>query len=203
MLKPCNIYLIRHAQSLGNVDKTTYSKIPDWKIPLTEHGKTQAQLAALQLNNHQDLGVYVSPYLRTIQTWDIIKSAVNPIFVKQDPRLREQELGNFRHYGDDVEKERQDFGEFYYRFSGGESGSDVWARSKSFINDMERDCWNNKIDSVLLVTHGFTMRALLMNLLDANVDEFHTWENPRNAQIISVHRDSFGNVKLGENMVEK
>ncbi len=32
---PKRIILLRHGESLGNVDDTAYSTIPDWKIPLT------------------------------------------------------------------------------------------------------------------------------------------------------------------------
>jgi hypothetical protein len=34
-LLPKRIILLRHGESLGNVDDTAYSTIPDWKIPLT------------------------------------------------------------------------------------------------------------------------------------------------------------------------
>jgi hypothetical protein len=34
-LLPKRIILIRHGESLGNIDETAYASIPDWKIPLT------------------------------------------------------------------------------------------------------------------------------------------------------------------------
>jgi len=42
MKLPRRIILVRHGQSLGNVDELAYCTIPDWKIPLTETGKRQA-----------------------------------------------------------------------------------------------------------------------------------------------------------------
>ena len=32
---PKRIILLRHGESLGNIDDTAYSTIPDWKLPLT------------------------------------------------------------------------------------------------------------------------------------------------------------------------
>ncbi len=34
-LLPKRIILLRHGESLGNIDDTAYASIPDWKIPLT------------------------------------------------------------------------------------------------------------------------------------------------------------------------
>ena len=34
-LLPKRIILLRHGESLGNIDDTAYANIPDWKIPLT------------------------------------------------------------------------------------------------------------------------------------------------------------------------
>ena len=48
-----------------------------------------------------------------------------------DPRIREQEFGNIQ--GDDFmafRTEQQKVGRFYYRFPTGESGADVWDRTK-------------------------------------------------------------------------
>jgi hypothetical protein len=34
-LLPKRIILLRHGESLGNIDDTAYATIPDWKIPMT------------------------------------------------------------------------------------------------------------------------------------------------------------------------
>ena len=41
-MKPKRIILLRHGESEGNVDKTIYTRKPDWKLELTERGKQQA-----------------------------------------------------------------------------------------------------------------------------------------------------------------
>ena len=79
------IVLIRHGESLGNVDESAYVTTPgplssplplltlslllDWKIPLTEKGKEQARIAGGKLKSlvgNQPVMVFVSPYLRTV-----------------------------------------------------------------------------------------------------------------------------------------
>jgi len=75
-LLPKRIILLRHGESLGNVDDTAYSTIPDWKIPLTRRGERQALRAAkdiAELLDGESLFTYCSPYKRAIGTWDIIE----------------------------------------------------------------------------------------------------------------------------------
>lgn len=57
------IYLIRHAQSMANVNKRCTSHA---SITLTEHGIVQAEQLAQQLP--QAHRVFISPFLRTFQT---------------------------------------------------------------------------------------------------------------------------------------
>jgi len=40
--RPKRIFLLRHGQSLGNVDESAYVTTADWRIPLTDLGKDQA-----------------------------------------------------------------------------------------------------------------------------------------------------------------
>ena len=47
--RPPRIILVRHAQSLGNVDESTYQKIPDNRVPLTGRGKEQAATCGCSL----------------------------------------------------------------------------------------------------------------------------------------------------------
>ena len=46
---PKRIILVRHGESLGNVDEGAYADTPDWSIPLTDEGKLQAQHLGGQL----------------------------------------------------------------------------------------------------------------------------------------------------------
>lgn len=144
---PKRIILVRHGESIGNLDENSYAKIPDWKIPLTRRGERQAQKAAEDLwklitsssggNNNtnddgdddddaspcspyvQSLYTYCSPYTRALETWQIIEDilrqkslkvkeknsspssfkrqhGIHIIGTRQEPRLAEQQFGNFQ-----------------------------------------------------------------------------------------------------------
>ncbi len=43
------IVLVRHGESMGNVDEGTYVVVPDWKVPLTRKGHQDAMLAASRI----------------------------------------------------------------------------------------------------------------------------------------------------------
>lgn len=200
MSKPKRIFLVRHGESEGNVNREVHATVPDWRIPLTAIGRQHASEAGVNLwsqigdDSHRDIGVYVSPYRRTVETLDGMVDKIPFGFVrwiKQDPRLREQEWGNLRAYEprrwEDIEAERDEFGSFFYRFMHGESGADVYDRCTGFLDTLYRDF--DKPDfpaNVLIVTHGYTLRVLLMRWLHWPVDEFHQLRNPRNGQMFEL-----------------
>lgn len=202
-MKPKRIFLIRHGQSVGNVDRSIHATVPDWKIPLTEKGHQQAIEAGYnlssELGNFNLMGVYLSPYIRTRETWNQISLALAkdncPIsFVKEDVRLREQEWGSLRAYEPrtwgDIEAERDAYGTLFYRFIHGESGCDVFDRCTTFLETIHRDFANCLMPSnVLIVTHGYTLRVLLMRWLHWSVEEFHQLSNPRNCERFELRLD--------------
>lgn len=196
-MKPRHIYLIRHGESEGNVNRLTHAEVPDWKIPLTEKGREQARVAGTAFFTNLaplSLAVYISPYLRTRQTWDEMNSTsffVEPLQAKEDPRLREQEWGNLRAYDprkwEDIEIERDAFGSFFYRFLHGESGADVYDRCTGFLDTLYRDFEKADFpENVLIVTHGYTLRVLLKRWLHWSVEDFHRLRNPKNAQMFEL-----------------
>lgn len=65
-MKPKYIFLIRHGESMGNVDKTIYRTVPDWKVPLTDRGIFQAKDAGSKLSQRliiKDFLIYHSSRL--------------------------------------------------------------------------------------------------------------------------------------------
>lgn len=163
------IILLRHGESLGNIDQKAYVTTADWRIPLTDHGRKQAREAGKTIssylskddakNNGHDgqesnqpkndekgkIFFYVSPYLRTRQTLREILRDVDPeciVGIREDPRIAEQAFGNFQSHRaiQENKAQRSDFGRFFYRFpDGGESGFDVYNRVSGFISTMRRD----------------------------------------------------------------
>ncbi|GJP38143.1 hypothetical protein CLOM_g22581 [Closterium sp. NIES-68] len=93
-----------------------------------------------------DWGVYfyVSPYLRTLQTLRGIGRAFDRrhiLGVREEPRLREQDFGNFQvqERMRQIKDMRQRFGRFFYRFPEGESSADVYDRVTGFLDSLWRD----------------------------------------------------------------
>ncbi|KAL7486731.1 hypothetical protein ACHAW6_012331 [Cyclotella cf. meneghiniana] len=94
--RPHRIILLRHGESQGNVDQNAYVTTADWRIPITDVGKRQAQEAARQLRDkigEQDAKAlfYFSPYLRTKQTLDEILPYFDEdeiLGIMEEPRIR-------------------------------------------------------------------------------------------------------------------
>ncbi|CAF4454864.1 unnamed protein product [Rotaria sp. Silwood2] len=139
-LRPNRIILVRHGESQGNINESVYSRTPDAHISLTQLGKDQAIEAGKRLKEevinggpNESIYVYLSPYIRSKQTYEGISKSFLPsqiLKVREDPRLREQEWGNLLH--PDIRRtemaERKRVGDFYFRFTNGESGADVYDR---------------------------------------------------------------------------
>ncbi|KAL7537010.1 hypothetical protein ACHAWF_005628, partial [Thalassiosira exigua] len=169
--RPRRIILMRHGQSMGNVDESAYVTTADWRIPLTPLGRKQAHDAGKLLREkicEKDASVvfYHSPYLRTKQTLDEILPFFNDkevISCLEEPRICEQQIGNFQNVQQvlDAKAERSKFGRFFYRFPSGEAGLDVYNRVSSFIPTLVRDCSQYRDAgrelgnlNIVIVTHG-------------------------------------------------
>ena len=200
-MKPKRIFIIRHGQSEANAGLGVHATLPDWKIPITELGIKQSLGGGDEVTYNMvpgKLGVYVSPFLRTRQTWEHMSKNIDSTriaFVKEDPRIREQEWGHLRcaEDYDPIEKERDEYGPFFYRIPDGESGADVYDRCTGFLNTLYRDFDKHDFpENVLIVTHGFAMRVLLMRWFHYSVEHFHDMANSRNCQIVVLDKQEDG-----------
>ncbi len=200
-MKPKNIFLIRHGQSEGNVDYNYYSHKQDYTLLLTELGKQQAIEAGKNLLNLIDEKsksfFYVSPLWRTRMTFEGILEGLNfkrDYNWREEPRIREQEWGHLRDKEecDRVDKERNDFGSFYYRIPDGESCADVYDRMSDFFNTLHRDFQKEDFpENCIIITHGTSIRCFLMRWFHWTVEEFESVCNPKNCEIFQM--------KLNEN----
>lgn len=198
-MKPRRIILVRHGQSEGNVDKNIYLEKPDYAVHLTELGRRQAHDAGKALKNligdHEKVKFYTSPFWRARETTaEIIKwfhpSQLHPIY--EDPRLREQEWGHKsgRAFQMEYERERDEYGHFYWRFPEGESCADVYDRVSDFLNTLFRDFQKNDFpENAILVNHGMTMRLFLMRWFHYTVEDFEKIRNPKNCEYFVLERN--------------
>ncbi len=180
------IILLRHAESLGNVDELAYTRIPDHALPLTDAGRAQAGRTGPVLKEILDgerPAVYVSPYLRTRETLRLldIRNACERIV--PEPRLREQDWGNLQDPDEqEVEKQRRhEFGHFFYRLPHGESGADVDDRVAAFLSELA-SCGESHPKTVLIVSHGLTIRLLCRRLFGWSIELFESLSNPRTCE---------------------
>src|SRR5215212_631719 len=195
-MKPNRIILVRHGESEGNVDKGHYLTIPDYALNLTSNGMKQARRAGNEIRGiigSEELYVYLSPYVRTRQTYQYIKESVQTNVVKtvEDPGIRELDWGHLRHpdENEDIIRARDNFSTFYYRIPDGESGADVYDRVSTFLDTLFRD-FNKKEypQNTLIITHGLTLRLFLMRWFHWTVEEFQNLRNPRNCQVVIMQK---------------
>lgn len=204
-MKPAYIHLIRHGESEGNVDRSAYERIPDHRIQLTDTGETQAAEAGARFReilNGEGVAIYSSPFVRARQTRGAIIQAIDTSQVRllrEDPRLREQEYGHLRLQKEmaRIERERDEFGAFYYRIPDGESGADVYDRASSFLDTLFRDFDKPEFPRhAIIVSHGLFIRLFLMRWFKWTPEEFDQKRNPRNCEIFTMAAGADGKFTL-------
>lgn len=203
-MKPNRIILIRHGESEGNADPSVYNRKPDYALELSAKGLLQAARAGEELKSilkNESLFFYVSPFWRTRMTFEQIAVSFQPSRFRyvEEPRLREQEWGHLRSEEEKkrIDAERDAYGPFYFRVPEGESCADVFDRVSDFLGTLHRDF--NKQDfpeNAVIITHGMTLRLFLMRWYHWSVEEFESYGNPDNCQIVIMERNANGKYDL-------
>lgn len=206
------IILIRHAQSEGNKNREIHQTIPDHRVKLTPEGHRQAQEAGTRLRSllrpDDKIHFFTSPYRRTRETTEGILQSLttdtpspspfprHTITVYEEPRLREQDFGNFQPCSAEMERmwlERADYGHFFYRIPNGESAADAYDRVSGFNESMWRLFGEQDFASVcVLVTHGLMTRVFLMKWYHWSVEYFEDLRNINHCEfvIMKLNEDS-------------
>jgi broad specificity phosphatase PhoE len=192
---PSRLFLIRHAQSAGNLaaDDARREELErltletrDMDVDLSPLGEEQARATAgwahtARLNEPL---VFCSPYRRAERT---ARLALESLPIRLDERLREREFGILdrltRRGVEAIYPEqaaaRAFLGKFYHRPPGGESWVDVALRLRMFLADVELERATPR--DVVIVTHQavITMTRYILERLD----ERTTLEIDRDQQI--------------------
>jgi probable phosphoglycerate mutase len=185
--EPAALWLLRHGQSKGNVQRDEAHRRGaevldleerDMDVPLSSLGGRQADafgrwLATLAPERRPDV-VISSPYRRAVDTARQALAALGPAAppVITDERLREREFGILdllTHQGiaarfPEEHVRRRRLGKFYYRPPGGESWVDVALRLRSLRDSLALHHTDRR---VLLVAHEvpiYMMRYLVEDL---------------------------------------
>ena len=171
------IYLVRHGQSLGQLDISNYKKIGDANLPLTPLGQEQAFKAGLQLRSKfqnavagqsgtdtPTIKIMHSTCRRATETAEHIARALSilPVTTIPDDRLNKQAFGSFdgcftaqERLDTDpegyeaYEEHRAKDGLFHARPPKGESMHDVYARVESVLKSLRQEDGQH-----IIVTHG-------------------------------------------------
>ncbi len=198
-MKPHRIILIRHGECYANTDESQFATEPDYTIELTPKGIEQAYEAGIALKNlvgDETLYFYVSPFWRTRSTFENIVRAFprNQFAFNEEPRLREQEWGYLRTYAElkQLKEERKKYGIFYYRFPGGEAGTDVYDRINDLLGSLHRDfCRENFPQNCVLITHSLAIRLFIMRWFHLTVEEFEEMQSPENGTLVILEYNAF------------
>ncbi|KAI1179635.1 histidine phosphatase superfamily [Nemania sp. FL0916] len=212
MGRPRLIIIIRHGQSEGNKNRDIHQTVPDHRVKLTPDGWAQARDAGRRLRAmlrpDDTLQFYTSPYRRTRETTEGILDTLtsdepdpspfrrSSMKIYEEPRLREQDFGNFQPCSDEMERmwqERADYGHFFYRIPNGESAADAYDRVSGFNESLWRQFGEQDFASVLvLVTHGLMSRVFLMKWYHFSVEYFEDLRNVNHCEflIMKLKQDS-------------
>ena len=211
---PRKIIFIRHGEAQHNLEGAAIlqednpNRKPDNLSELTPRGREQARTAGHRLRRliggGGTISAVVSPFERTQQTLYALQQNLGDVRVRcvhVDPRVREQEFGNFQ-VAEDMPRHKQtanEVGRFYYRRPTGESGADVYDRAASFWDSLLSGSFNMQDlfrrrragpdDALLVVTHGLTMRLLLMRYFNWSPQTFDAVYNPGNCDFWVLVKD--------------
>ena len=182
-----SILLIRHAESLEDVDPTMHNIADDSMVGLTEFGKIQAAELGLwivsKVGPSAKLKAVLSPSNRANETWiGIAFYFVNPIEGSVDERIRNLNWGNISlETRAVVEAERYTVGVLHYCFNGGTNTPDYVRAIDEFVEELILGCMEPDFpEHIIVVTHGFALRVIARVLLGIVEDEFCKLRNPPN-----------------------
>lgn len=207
MRERLRIFLVRHGESVGNLDRAVYKTLPDHQIPLSPAGRLQAREAGTFLATwfaaHPPVDrcrLWYSPYARTRGTADEILAVLGrrPDGFVDDARpnlhLIEQRFGLFDGLWEDemaaeLPKEYAHFrrtltheGRFWAMMPEGDSPYDVAVRVHQAFATFHRDA-RAGVRDLVVVSHGVTLRAFRMMWLHLDPDWYEAEPNPLNCSV--------------------
>jgi 2,3-bisphosphoglycerate-dependent phosphoglycerate mutase len=202
------IFLVRHGESQGNVDKGVHARMADHAIPLSDRGREQAREAGRRLGAvlsemypggglRPHVRLWTSPYRRTRETAAGVEEGAGAWISdrREHILLCEQQFGLFDGVPDEdlhrrfpeeaahYDKQLRFEGKFWARMPLGESRFDVATRVHQAFGTFHRDLAKHGIDCLVIICHGVTLRAFVMMWLHLSPEWFEAEPNPPNASI--------------------
>lgn len=194
-------YFVRHGQTLANASGLKQGQINTENTVLSNVGKEQATTLAKHFDIQFAQHLIASPLNRTQQTATLLnKTAQLPL--QTDRRLLEISYGQWdgksnqklmNAYPEVFDDILQDVLPEYIKYAtSGETFEQVVTRVQSFLDDMTQKYPN---DNVVVVTHGFTIKAVMMAVFGIN-DMTVRLPEPANASITKLTQTISGHKYL-------
>jgi 2,3-bisphosphoglycerate-dependent phosphoglycerate mutase len=178
------MFVLRHAESLGQKKQRVYKTLGDGNIPLTPHGVRQAEAAGVilahiieQSNLRHPQLISSTGHRSTRTTVEIFNQLPRDTYINFDSRLDKQKFGDFDGLFTSEErmakcpdtfplfkKDKEERGIFYARPPNGESIEDVQMRMRPFF--AERAAQKSP---TIAITHGTNALCLEDIPLDRGV----------------------------------
>ncbi len=163
------LIFLRHGQTEWNAEGRLQGR---GDSPLTPLGRSQVESHLNWLVSRRPMRLLASPLGRTRATAAILADALG-LQVETDPRLVERSMGHFEGWKlaeievarpDDMSARLRD--PWNYRAPGGENYDDMIARVRPLVDELLA----SPAASVVVVSHGTLVRALLCQVLDLDRD---------------------------------
>jgi len=215
------ILLVRHAESISNVDPSIYDTVGDHAVELSENGIEQCKRLRLELEDALHEGIpfrlWSSPFLRTQQTASQIlqspKIAQHCTDIIESEALVEMNFGMFRgkkwQEWKRAEDEANQMGEieslifehmnnerkkgkYFFQMLGGESPSQVATRLVPFVNELKASHMDWAENTHVLFTHGITMKCFVKVWMNYSHRWYHEVPRFPNASIFELRMTERG-----------
>lgn len=163
------VFLARHGESDWNVENRFQGHTDR---PLTERGREQARALARELAAESLQAIYTSPLRRARETADVVGTAlgIDPV---ADPDLVEIDVGGWAGLSRAEAEERhpQAFRRWVEGGEGWEDGETFERMAARVVGALRRIAAAHPEGSVLVVSHGGPIRAVLASALGMEVRE--------------------------------
>ena len=175
-MRNLKLYVARHGETPYN-EKNLICGISD--VPLNENGRYQADVLASQLKNEEIDIIIASPLKRASKTAEIIIEGKCPII--SIPELTERDFGKIE--GNPITSEQS---KKYWNYELNSHDEEVEPvrhllhRTREFLIKLLKE---HKEQTILIVTHGSTLRALHYNLIGYQTNEDFMKFQVKNCQI--------------------
>ncbi len=196
------IYFVRHGETIWNTLKIFQGRQDS---PLTEVGINQAEKLSEYIKDIHFDKIYSSPQSRAKKTAEILLGD-RKLNIIEIPELQEINMGNVE--GIPRENFEKNFPEEYHNFwnnaiaynpiaFNGESYQEVLDRVKVGLEKLIQE---NKNGTVLVVSHGVTLKAIFNIIKKHGIKEFSEQEVPQNTSttIVEYSDGEFKIVKFSD-----